>query len=161
MKNLGVSYYRFSISWSRILPTGHSYYVNEEGVNYYNNLIDELLANGINPIVTMFHWDLPADMHQLGGWTNPLLAGYFVDYAKMLFELFGDRVKYWITFNEPFQFCQRGYSTGELAPAYYQDGHGGYLCARTVLLAHGNTFKLYNDVYRRTQYGKYYISFNY
>ncbi|GJQ82456.1 hypothetical protein Trydic_g11867, partial [Trypoxylus dichotomus] len=150
LNELGVDFYRFSISWSRIFPTGHTYYMNDDGVRYYNELIEELVANDIIPIVTMFHWDLPLALHEIGGWTNPLLADYFVDYARKLFEMFGDRVKYWITFNEPYEFCQQGYSTGGLAPAYLQDGYGGYLCGRTVLLAHARTFKLFNEVFRPT-----------
>lgn len=158
LKDLGVNYYRFSISWSRLLPTGHSYSLNEDGVRYYLELIDELLDNGINPVVTMFHWDLPYPLHELGGWPNPLLDDYFVQYAKKLFQLFGDKVKYWITFNEPFVFCHHGYGSGVLAPGYVQDGIGSYLCGHTVLLAHAKTFKLYNDDFRRDQQGQVGIS---
>lgn len=154
MKEISVDYYRFSISWSRIFPTGHTYSPNADGIRYYNELIDELLANGITPLVTMFHWDLPQALHELGGWPNPVLAELFVDYADKLFEYFGDKVKNWITFNEPYQICDFSYSDGILAPAYKQKGIGGYLCSYTVLIAHGKTYQLYQKRYKETQNGR-------
>lgn len=88
-----MDFYRFSISWSRILPNGDLSSVNGAGIKYYNMLIDKLLENGIEPMVTMYHYDLPLDLVQFGGLTNPLLIEYFVDYADLLFSLFGDRVR--------------------------------------------------------------------
>lgn len=102
----------------------------------------------------MYHWDLPQPLQEIGGWPNPILVDYFVDYADALFSNFGDRVTEWITFNEPHQVCGNGYSTGDLAPAYTQDGVGGYWCSYTLLMAHARTYELYNNNYRETQQGK-------
>lgn len=95
----------------------------------------------------MYHWDLPQPLQEIGGWTNPLLADYFEAYAEVLFQQFGSRVNYWITFNEPYEFCTGGYSTYEQAPGYTQDGIGGYLCGHTVLLAHARVYHLYKNQY--------------
>lgn len=87
-----MDFYRFSISWSRILPTGEVSSLNQAGVSYYNRLINALLDNGIQPMVTMFHWDLPQAFSHFGGFTNAVLIKYFNAYADLLFELYGDRV---------------------------------------------------------------------
>ncbi|XP_069695524.1 myrosinase 1-like isoform X1 [Periplaneta americana] len=154
LKELGVHFYRFSISWSRILPTGHANKVNQAGIDYYNNLINELIANDIEPLVTMFHWDLPQPLQNLGGWTNPILANYFEDYAHILFTNFGDRVKMWITINEPttivFGYCL---AVG-MAPNVLTPGHGQYLAMHTLLLSHARAYKLYNREFREKQQGK-------
>jgi beta-glucosidase/6-phospho-beta-glucosidase/beta-galactosidase len=99
LDNIGVDFYRFSIAWSRVLPSSYPHQVNPDAIRYYNALIDGLVAKNITPMVTMHHLDLPKHLESLGGWTNPLLVDLFVDYARILFENFGDRVKYWITFN--------------------------------------------------------------
>ncbi|RZC38804.1 Glyco hydro 1 domain containing protein [Asbolus verrucosus] len=122
LKNLGVNHYRFSLSWSRILPTGHVNKVNQAGVNYYKNLIAALKENGIEPYVTLYHWDLPQPLQEIGGWPNPLLVDYFADYAKLAFSLFGDEVKNWMTFNEPKQACQSGYGYGINPPGSRLEG---------------------------------------
>ncbi|KAJ3636634.1 hypothetical protein MTP99_000157 [Tenebrio molitor] len=154
LKTLGVNFYRFSIAWSRVLPTGKADEVNQAGIDYYNNLIDELLANDIEPYVTMFHWDLPQPLQDEGGWPDRKLADYFVDYARVLFENFGDRVKYWMTFNEIMQICEAGYSGGSFAPYISNPGVGGYECTHTVLLAHGRTYRLYDSDFRAEQNGQ-------
>ena len=100
MKELGVNAYRFSISWSRIIPNGIGK-VNQDGINFYNNLIDELIKNGITPYVTLFHWDLPYELYIRGGWLNPEISDYFEYYTKVVAENFADKVKYFITINEP------------------------------------------------------------
>ncbi|XP_047122276.1 myrosinase 1-like [Schistocerca piceifrons] len=160
LKDLGAKVYRFSISWSRILPTGDLDVINQAGIDYYNNLINLLLENGIEPMVTMYHWDLPQALQYLGGWPNPILADYFLEYARVLFDNFGDRVKWWLTFNEPYTFT-RGYaSSGSQAPSQNAPGIGDYLAAHTVIRAHGMVYRLYDEQYRPTQNGKISITLN-
>lgn len=154
LKDLGVDFYRFSISWPRILPTGKNDQINQLGIDYYNNLIDELIANSITPYVTMFHWDLPQALENEGGWLNRSTADHFANYARVLFENFGDRVKYWMTLNEIMSFCEYGYGTGSFAPYISSPGVGDYQCTHVALLAHGKTFRLYDNEFRATQNGK-------
>ncbi|KAJ8943035.1 hypothetical protein NQ318_022579, partial [Aromia moschata] len=153
LKYLGVDHYRFSISWSRILPEGFSYKINDAGVQYYKNLIKELKDNGIEPLVTIFHWDTPQPIHEAGGWTSEFVVDYFADYARVCFKLFGDDVKYWITFNEPKQICQQGYGAGVKAPAVKSPGIGEYLCAHNVIKSHAKAWRIYDEEFRSTQNG--------
>ena len=99
MAEMGMKAYRFSIAWTRILPDGDGE-VNEKGIQFYNELIDELVSYGIEPVVTMYHFDLPLKLHEKGGWCSRNTIDAFVKYAKILFETYGDRVKYWLTINE-------------------------------------------------------------
>ena len=99
MAEMGLKTFRFSVSWSRILPEGTGA-VNPKGLEFYSNVIDECLRQGIEPLVTMFHFDLPAALEKRGGWGNPESVQWFVDYARILFENYGSRVKYWLTINE-------------------------------------------------------------
>jgi len=108
MKELGHNSFRFSISWSRLIPGGTGK-VNEKAVKFYNNVINELLENGIEPFATLFHFDMPIEMQNIGGFENRKVVEYFAEYAKTCFELFGDRVKRWITFNEPIVPVLGGY----------------------------------------------------
>jgi len=101
MKQMGIQSYRFSVAWSRVLPEGTGE-VNQAGIDYYNRLVDELLAAGIEPAVTLFHWDLPQALADRGGWHNRESVEWFGNYARIMFEALGDRVDTWITFNEPF-----------------------------------------------------------
>ncbi|KAF7267971.1 hypothetical protein GWI33_018847 [Rhynchophorus ferrugineus] len=116
LKGMGVSAYRFSIAWSRVLPTGFVNSSNPAGIAYYKNLIAALKANNIEPLVTMHHWDIPTVLEDLGGFLNSDMQEWFLDYARFLFETFGEDIKDWVTFNEPKQTCGQGYGTGELAP---------------------------------------------
>ena len=117
LKNLGVGYYRFSISWSRVLPKGTLEEVNQAGVNYYNDLINSLLENEITPMVALYHFDLPQALQdKYDGWLNPEMADIFNDYARFCFESFGDRVKWWITINEPWEAALLGHGFGLTPP---------------------------------------------
>jgi len=115
MKELGLKCYRFSISWPRIFPEGRGK-INERGIKFYSNLIDLLLANGIEPIITLYHWDLPQPLQDIGGWENEEVTDLFAEYAGSLFHRFGSRVKIWITLNEPFCISYLGHSLGVHAP---------------------------------------------
>ena len=143
IRELGVQIYKFSISWSRILPKAPSNEVNMEAVHYYQNLINELHKYNITPMVTMYHWDLPQKLEVLGGFLNPDFVDWFKNYARVLFEWFGDSVKYWITFNEPFQICERGYGYHLLGPALNSTGVANYLCGHHLLKAHAEVYHMY------------------
>ncbi|KOB77602.1 Uncharacterized protein OBRU01_03826 [Operophtera brumata] len=123
------SYHRFrdDVRLMEDLGVGFYSHVNADGIRYYNALIDELTRKGLLPVVTMYHWDLPQSLQDLGGWTNPIVADYFVDYARVLFDSFGDRVRFWLTFNEPTSFCGDGYG-GNDAPGGRSSGFEDYLC---------------------------------
>ena len=116
MKAMGLKAYRFSFSWSRLLPLGRGA-VNEEGVAFYNRLINTLLANDITPWVTLYHWDLPLALQmEKDGLLNPEVADFFARYAEVCFERFGDRVKNWITLNEAWCSAVLGHGIGYFAP---------------------------------------------
>ncbi|KAG6464699.1 hypothetical protein O3G_MSEX014674 [Manduca sexta] len=153
VKFLGVDFYRFSISWSRVLPNGFDNKISTDGMNYYNNLINELLQNGIEPVVTMFHWDLPQRLQDLGGWANPLIVDWFGAYARVLYTLFGDRVKTWITVNEPKQFGIFGYGMKRFAPGINATGIGEYMAVKNILLAHAKAWHIYDKEFRAEQKG--------
>lgn len=131
---LGVDAYRFSVSWSRVLPDGTGR-VNEAGLDFYDRLVDELAAAGLRPFVTLFHWDLPQALEERGGWTNRDAASWFAEYADLLARRLGDRVDHWITLNEPLSVVGAGYLAGVHAP-----GHRSLIKAvkatHTMLLAH-------------------------
>ncbi|GBP05960.1 Myrosinase 1 [Eumeta japonica] len=152
MRELGIDFYRFSLSWPRLLPSGFSDRVNEAGVAYYNNLINEMLKYNIEPMITLYHWDLPQRLQDLGGWTNPLIEDWFADYARVAFEQFGDRVKYWITINEPKEVCYHGYGSTGLAPMLNYPGIAEYMCAKNLLVAHAKAYHIYDDEFK-SKYG--------
>ncbi|XP_014242467.1 myrosinase 1 [Cimex lectularius] len=156
IKEIGFDFYRFSISWPRILPTGEGK-PNPKGIRFYNGLIDELLTNGIQPMVTMYHWDLPQALEEKGGWLCPEIADHFEAYAKILFENFGDRVKWWITINEP-SMVAMGYGDVLFAPASNLPGIGDYIAGHNALRAHAQAYHLYNKEFRAAQKGKVSIS---
>lgn len=135
LKELGVNTYRFSIAWTRILPTG-SGVVNSAGIAYYRRLILELKKNGIEPMVTIYHWDLPQSLEEQGGWTNRETVAKYVDYATILFKEFGKDVPYWITHNEPRVVSTRGYGSDTMAPGL-NDPHLIPIVNHHLLLSHG------------------------
>lgn len=140
MKEIGVKAYRFSISWSRIIPDGVGK-LNEKGVKFYSDLIDELLKNGIEPYITLYHWDYPYELHKKGGWLNPESIEWFTEYAKKVIELYSDRVKYFITFNEPQAFIGQGYVTGMHAPGTVYKPKEVFQICHNVLKSHGSAVK--------------------
>ncbi|XP_028132062.1 myrosinase 1-like isoform X2 [Diabrotica virgifera virgifera] len=157
LKALGVSHYRFSIAWTRILPNGFRNHVSEDGVKYYNYLINKLLENGIEPWVTIFHFDIPYGMFLIGGMFNEKFSEYLSDYADLLFNLYGDRVKTWVTINEPYSVCVSGTRVlGEYRP----NGIVEYLCGHTFLKAHAAVYDLYQRKYKSQQNGKISMAFN-
>lgn len=136
MKEIGIKAYRFSISWTRLLPEGIGK-VNDAGVRFYSELIDELLKNGIEPYITLFHWDYPYELYKRGGWMNPESVKWFAEYAELAVKCFSDRVKHFITFNEPQCFIGLGFRTAEHAPGIKAPHRDVFLMCHNVLKAHG------------------------
>jgi beta-glucosidase len=135
MKELGLGAYRFSISWPRILPDGRGA-VNEKGLDFYRKLVDELLAANIQPWVCLYHWDLPQALEDAGGWPARETAQYFADYASIVAAALGDRVRHFITVNEPWVAAYCGYRWGQHAPGV-ADERAAFAAAWHLLLAHG------------------------
>ncbi|XP_026038623.1 klotho [Astatotilapia calliptera] len=155
IKQLGVSHYRFSLSWSRIFPNGTRGSYNEIGTNYYRTLIKKLKEIRVEPVVTLYHWDLPDHLQQtLGGWSNPELVGIFKDYADFCFQAFGDDVKYWITIDNPFVVARHGYGTGVVAPGIKTDPDLPFRVGHNLLKAHAAAWHLYDRHYRPRHHGK-------
>ncbi|XP_022104358.1 cytosolic beta-glucosidase-like isoform X2 [Acanthaster planci] len=154
LKELGVKAYRFSLSWPRILPNGTAKSFNKAGVDYYNRLLDALTEGGIQAMVTLYHWDLPQDLQDIGGWENEMMVGYFGDYADICFREFGDRVKLWVTFNEQIIFTTQGYEIGNHAPGLKHSGYGAYRAGHTTIKAHAQAWHIYDQRYRSKQQGK-------
>lgn len=154
MRELGIDTYRFSLSWSRILPDGLSHEINQAGIDFYNNYINEMLKYNIQPMITLYHWDLPQKLQELGGFANPLIADWFEDYARVAYDSFGDRVKFWITFNEPPQICHDGYGSYVKAPLVNATDIGTYICAKNLVMSHARAYHLYNNEFRTQQGGK-------
>lgn len=134
MAELGLGAYRFSIAWARILPDGDGA-VNDAGLDFYDRLVDALLARGIEPFATLYHWDLPAALDDRGGWLNRDIAGWFAEYAAAVTARLGDRVRRWATLNEPWVVMDGGYVRGGLAPGH-RNLFEGAIAAHHLLLAH-------------------------
>ena len=145
MAEMGLKSYRFSISWSRLLPNGRGE-VNEKGVEFYSDLIDELLKHDIIPFVTLYHWDLPQALQDdVAGWESRACVDAFAEYARLCFERFGTRVNHWITFNEPVIFEMFGYVT-EAHPPAKNDPHLMYQVSHHVNLAHAKAVLEYREL---------------
>ncbi|CAH1106424.1 unnamed protein product [Psylliodes chrysocephalus] len=141
--NIGFQFYRFSISWPRVLPTGYSKPINEKGISFYKKIINEILRYNMTPVVTIYHWDLPQRLYEDGiDWTNPKLVDIFVDYARIIISRFPE-VGLWTTINEPKQICRLGYGTGILAPGVKSDGLLEYQCTYVILKTHAATYRMY------------------
>ncbi len=146
MKAMGVKAYRFSIAWPRVLPTGKGA-INKRGLQFYSDLIDELLKADIVPWVTLYHWDLPLALQmEDDGWLGDSIADYFATYADLCFEHFGDRVKHWITLNEPWVVAILGHGQGVFAPGRNSNSEP-YLAAHNLLLAHAKAVQIYRKKY--------------
>lgn len=136
MAKLGLKAYRFSINWARVLPDGIGR-INETGIRFYNNLIDKLLENGIEPYITLFHWELPYELHKRGGWLNPDCVKWFAEYAALVSERFSDRVTHFFTMNEPQCFIGLAYSNGVHAPGLKMSARDTLTMSINVLKANG------------------------
>jgi beta-glucosidase len=141
MRTLGMRAYRFSIAWNRVLPEGRGR-VNPQGLAFYDRLVDALLENGIQPMVTLHHWDLPAALDDRGGWLNPDIVDGFADYARVMFRKLDDRVGLWTTINEPWVVSDGGYLHGALAPGHRSQFESA-IAAHHLLRAHGAAVQAY------------------
>lgn len=144
MKELGHNSFRTSIQWSRLIPNGIGE-VNIKAVEFYNNVIDELIENNIEPIITLFHFDMPLKMQEIGGWESREVVNAYVEYCKVCFKLFGDRVKNWITFNEPIVIVEGGYLHNFHYPNV-KDGKRGIQVGYHEILAHCSVVKAYKSM---------------
>ncbi|CAM8876622.1 unnamed protein product [Rhodiola kirilowii] len=171
MKDMGMDAYRFSIAWSRIFPNGTGP-ISQAGVDHYNNLINALLAKGIEPYVTLYHWDLPQALEdRYLGWLDRQIINDFAIYAETCFQKFGDRVKHWITFNEPHTFAVLGYTAGLSAPGrcsillhlLCKEGNSStepYIVGHNVILSHAAVVDIYRRKYKAKQQGSVGVSFD-
>ncbi len=141
MKEIGLKSYRFSVSWPRVIPNGVGE-VNEKGLQFYRDLVDELLAADIVPMVTLYHWDLPTGLYEKGGWKNPEIVEWFAQYAEVVTKALGDKVKYWMTFNEPQLFVGGGMTVGFHAPFEQNPTDILMQVTRHVFLAHGRAVEV-------------------
>ena len=144
IKQLGIRAYRLSISWPRIFPDG-SGEPNEKGLAFYEKEIDLLLENGIQPVVTLFHWDLPQKLQDIGGWANRDVANYFEVYARVMFLRLGGKVRSWITLNEPSAYVYVGNWQGAHAPGI-TDYSTALLVAHNLMLAHGKAVQAFREL---------------
>lgn len=168
MASFGIDVYRFSISWARLIPLGgRDDPVNEKGIEFYNKLIDALLARGIQPVVTLYHWDLPQELYtRYQGFLNTeQFVADFQNFARLCFSRFGDRVKKWITFNEPWVICIFGHLMGTVAPGRRkEDGNDTttepWRAGHSIILAHTAAVRTYATEFQRDQRGEISIVLN-
>lgn len=150
MKELNVGYYRFSFAWSRLMKWNKETKraeANPEGVKFYTDLIHELRRNHMDPLVTLYHWDMPEFLEQeIGGWLGDDIASHFKDYSDVAFRYFGHLVPMWFTMNEPWTFGYLGYGAGAHAPGMNDSDTNAYKAMHNVLLAHGESVKLYRKM---------------
>ncbi|KAK2447796.1 beta-glucosidase [Trifolium repens] len=171
MEYIGVNSYRFSLSWARILPKGRFGKINRAGIDYYNRLIDALVNKGIEPFVTLIHYDIPQELEErYKSWLSPEIQEDFKYYADLCFKYFGDRVKYWVTFNEPNVAIICGYRTGVYPPSRCSGAFGNcsygdserepFIAASNMILSHTAVVDLYRTKYQKNQGGKIGIAMN-
>jgi len=145
MRELGLNAYRFSISWPRVLPDGFGR-INPAGMDFYDRLVDALLATNIEPFITLHHWDYPQTLQDRGGWVNRENLPYFADFAALMVKRLGDRVHRWATFNEPDDITEHGYGSGEHAPGGKNDWKTVYQVGHNLLVAHGLAVQAIRDI---------------
>ncbi|MEQ2219019.1 hypothetical protein XENOCAPTIV_011431, partial [Xenoophorus captivus] len=160
LRAMKVKSYRFSLSWSRIFPNGRRESLNQKGVDYYNRLIDGLLAHDITPMVTIYHWDLPQALQGIGGWQTAEIIDIFNDYCDFCFATFGNRVKLWMTMNDPQGLAWLGYGLGQIPPNIKEPGTAPYQVAHNLIKAHAKAYHTYDDKYRLSQGGIVSIALN-
>ncbi len=148
MQTLGLNAHRFSIAWPRIFPDGRGT-VNRRGLDFYSRLVDGLLTAGIEPAVTLYHWDLPQALEDRGGWVNRDTADYFTDYVNAVFTALSDRVGMWITLNEPWVVSMLGYGTGDHAPGLTDFGKA-IRVSHVLNLAHAKAVRLFQSDFTET-----------
>ena len=136
MKQIGLKSYRFSVSWPRVMSAEGV--VNPKGIEFYSNLVDELLCAGIEPLVTLYHWDLPMWAYEMGGWESERISDLFAEYTRIVVDALSDRVQYWMTVNEPQCFIGAGYLGGVHAP-FLQVPEKMPTLLRNYMLAHGKS----------------------
>ncbi|XP_063313903.1 cytosolic beta-glucosidase-like isoform X2 [Pelobates fuscus] len=153
IKQLGLTHYRFSISWSRLLPDGTTGFINQKGIDYYNMVIDSLLKNNVVPVVTLYHFDMPQAVEDRGGWNSEETVAIFEQYAHFCYKTFGDRVKLWITINEPYILAKYGYEDGVFAPGKSKKGFEVYQVAHNMIKAHAKAWHAYNNFFKIEQRG--------
>jgi beta-glucosidase len=144
MQRLGLNSYRFSIAWGRVMPEGKGR-VNAGGLDFYERLVDALLEAGIQPMATLYHWDLPAALDDRGGWLNPDIASWFADYASAVYRRLDDRIKLWATLNEPWVVTDGGYLHGALAPGH-KNRFEAPLASHHLMRAHGAAVQAYRAI---------------
>ncbi|RLM73066.1 putative inactive beta-glucosidase 14 [Panicum miliaceum] len=164
MHSLGVNSYRFSIAWTRILPRGRFGHVNTDGVAFYDALIDALIEKGIQPFVTISHYDIPHELDKIyGGWLSPEIQKDFGYFAEVCFKVFGDRVKFWTTLNEPNLLTKFSYMDGWYPPAHCSQPFGNcafgnssvepYIAGHNMMLSHANAVSIYRNKFQGKQGG--------
>lgn len=188
IQQLGLTHYRLSLSWARLLPDGTTRHVNQKGIStirqstqwneftyislinpgavpptgvqYYNSVLDGLLACKVSPMVTLYHFDLPQALQDQGGWKAPEIAELFDSYAQFCFETFGERVKLWITINEPYVCAKLGHEDGIHAPGLREPGLCAYLVGHNMLRAHAKAWHSYTSLYKPKQKGAVSLAIN-
>uniref|UniRef100_A0A3Q1I872 Uncharacterized protein n=1 Tax=Anabas testudineus TaxID=64144 RepID=A0A3Q1I872_ANATE len=160
LRGLQANTFQFSISWARIFPSGYRDSQSEKGALYYDKLINALIESDIQPVVTLYHWDLPQALQDSGGWNSTSIVDAFKDYADYCFSRFGDRVKTWNTFSSPWVVSHAGYGTGEHPPGIKDYVVASYQVTHNIIKSHAEAWHVYNDKYRMKQGGKVGIALN-
>ena len=144
LKKMGIRHFRTSIAWTRIIPDGRGE-INPKGIQFYHDVIDELLRQGIEPMITLYMWDLPQKLQDIGGWANREVTDYYERYARLLFREYGNKVKTWVTFDEPFCGAFIGNYLGTYAPGL-RDFNTALLVSYHMLLAHGKAVRACHEM---------------